>query len=107
MNHAKKNYFQKYSDIFNNGSYINCYNNLENYYLNKTNNILYPCYYSCKECNKSGDNINNNCINCISSYEFKNDNYKNNNNNCYKICDFYYYYDSSNKYNCTDDFSCP
>ena len=31
---CKKNYFKKYNDIFNNGSFINCYNNLEKYYLN-------------------------------------------------------------------------
>ena len=38
-------------------------------------------------------------------YEFKNDSeyYS----NCYKICDYNYFYDSNNIYNCTPDNNCP
>ena len=30
-----------------------------------------------------------------------------NNRNCYEKCQFYYYYDNSNKYHCTNNFTCP
>ena len=48
---------------------------------------------------------NNKCIECNANsrylYDFEND------KNCYKICPFYYYFDSENKYHCTETNACP
>ena len=45
-----------------------------------------PCYSSCKECIKIGDNYNHQCLECF-------DNYYPNDTNCYKNCSYYYYFD--------------
>ena len=85
-------------------SYINCYKNPEGYFLN---NLQYePCYLSCKSCEELGDENYNKCNECKSGYEIKNDP-ENVNNNCYQICPNYYFYDTDNKYKCTDDNNCP
>ena len=49
------------------------------YYLD--NNIYKKCYYTCKECQKPGNNITHNCTICIDNYTsiLNNDNYF----NCY------------------------
>ena len=100
---TEDNYYPIYNDINNKDTFINCYKDLEGYYLN--NKIYYPCYSTCKKCNESGNEIDNKCIECISSYEFL-INFKNI-RNCYKKCDYYYYFDSSNNYLCTKENKCP
>ncbi len=70
------NYYQLYNTN-------NCYNSdfyIYNYYLNSDDNIIYPCYESCKKCNSGYDSItdNHNCLECKDSYYFKK-----NSNNCY------------------------
>ena len=52
-----------------------------------------------------GNESDNKCIECKEGFEVKHD--FENDYNCYNICDFNYYYDSNNKYHCTDDNSCP
>ena len=42
----EQNYFPKFNDTNNYNSFINCYTNLENYYLK--DNIYNPCYGSCQ-----------------------------------------------------------
>ena len=97
-------YYPKENDSSNNLSYINCYNNLEGYYLD--NNTIYKkCYSTCKSCNEKGDETNNNCIECIDNYIFINDSEIK--TNCYEKCEYYYYFDSSNKYHCTETNECP
>ena len=91
-------YYPKYNDILENNSFIECYNFLEGYYLD--NNTFKPCFYSCKECNNSGDVYNNNCLACYSNYTLKGSNY-------YEKCEYYYYINSSNYYSCTSNKSCP
>ena len=56
------NYYQKYNDSKNKDNFINCYNNLEGYYLDKNDNFYKPCYPSCKTCEKPGDKKNHNCL---------------------------------------------
>ena len=97
----QKGYYQKSDDEQRSDSFINCYKNLEGYYLD--NNIYKPCYSTCKKCYELGNEENNKCIECINTHEFKN--YLENSNNCYEKCDYYYYIDSSSLYHCTEN--CP
>ena len=76
----------------------------ENYYIDNNDNIYKECYSTCKKCKKSGNEINNNCKECIDNYIFLNDSLATS-ENCYNICDLYYYFDENNIYICTQ--SCP
>ena len=80
-----------------------CKFNPEGYYLD--NEIYKHCYELCKTCNKKGNSNNNNCLECISNYNFilNPDNIQ----NCYIKCDYYYYFDNSNIYQCTKGYECP
>ena len=76
------NYYQKYNDTNNNMSYSNCYNKVNGYYLNKeAEPIFKPCYSNCKTCDKEGNELYHNCIECKDGYKSKItfDNYS----NCY------------------------
>ena len=92
-------YYQKNDDIPNEHSFIKCYKNPEGYYLD--NDTYKSCYSTCKNCSVGGDKNNNNCIECKSGYILDY------NQNCQEICPFYYYYNSSNNYQCTEDYNCP
>ena len=80
-----------------------CQDSLEGYYLD--NDIYKPCYKSCKSCNEGGNEINHNCVECITNYFFLN--VTKYNNNCYEKCVYYYYFDSSSIYHCTINNQCP
>ena len=97
-------YFPKENDETNNNSFINCYKDLEGYYLD-CDNIYRECYSTCSKCNKGGDIINNNCIECITTHSFRDD--FNNDTNCYKNCLNYYYFDLEGNYFCTKKKECP
>ena len=90
-----------------NNNYINyCKNNpieLEGYYLDI--NIYKPCYINCKNCNRSGSENDNKCIECKLNYIFKKNLY--NNTNCYEKCLYYFYFDSNNNHFCTLKEECP
>lgn len=76
----------------------------DGYFLNDSNlNTIDKCHPNCKTCVKKEEGSNNNCNECISNYRLMNDSIYV--NNCYEICQVYYYYDSSNEYNCCDE--CP
>ena len=79
------NYYPKENDPSNIGEYMNCYKDLEGYYLD--DKIYKQCYYRCKTCNLSGDNEIHNCIECNINYPLgiKNNNYL----NCYENCSYY------------------
>ena len=76
------------------------------YYLDNNDKIYKKCYDKCIYCYGFGDEVKNNCTECLSNYTFLNDsNYK---TNCYEKCEYYYYYfDENNTYHCTNDFVCP
>ena len=76
------NYYPKENDPLNLDGYINCYKDLEGYYLD--NNLYKQCYYTCKACNISGDYIDHNCTECNDNYtiRFKHNNFF----NCYYNC---------------------
>ena len=100
------NYYQIYNDLYNNNSYINCYINPDGYYLDK--NEVYPkyklCYFSCKKCDKKGNETNHFCIECNENYEIE----LNNSNYFNCVCNKFYYIDEiSNKKFCTKDKICP
>ena len=95
------NYNNSYKD-----SFIDCGKEIqEEYYLDLEDNIYKPCYSSCKKCSKYGNESKHNCDECKINYISLNDSI--NNNNCYEICSFYYYFDSNNKYRCTNYNYCP
>ena len=105
---CNKYYYPMENDPSNIGTYINCYNNLEGYYLDKSdeNHYIYKlCFERCKSCEIGGDVLNHNCIECNSNYSFGIS--KNNYTNCYINCSYYYFFDDYGNYHCTDDFSCP
>ena len=58
------NYYPIENGNLNYGGYINCYKELEGYYLDKNDSLFKKCYYRCKECNIKGDNITHNCLQC-------------------------------------------
>ena len=63
-----------------------CYNTvIDNYYLDKDNNILRKCHPNCKNCVSEE---NENCINCISGYYLTEYTHS-----CYKGRIAYYYFD--------------
>ena len=78
----------------------------ENYYLDNTDNIYKQCYHSCKRCSQKGDEINNKCDSCIEGYKFLNELLAIQ-NNCYIKCDYNYYFNQNNKYECTSSNLCP
>ena len=97
-------YYPKENDPLNVENYINCYKDLEGYYLDKNDFIYKKCYNTCELCETKGDNKNHNCVKCKYNYtiELNINNYK----NCYKNCNYYYYFDENN-YHCTNEYSCP
>ena len=68
-------------------------------------NIFEQCFHTCKTCSKSGNESNHNCEQCITGYQFNSE--ISSENNCYEKCEFFYYFDSSNKYQCTEKRLCP
>ena len=99
------NYYQKENDHLNIGNYINCYNNLEeeSYYLDK--DIYKKCYHTCKKCNREGNDLNHNCIECNDNLPIRIK--KNNYFNCYENCTNYYYLDNESNFHCTIGLICP
>ena len=92
-----------FNDTYNNSSinqYLNCSQNPEGYYLDLNDYFYKECYNTCKKCDKKGDEINNNCLECNNKYIFKND--FPNDTNCYENCTDYYYYDYQKKYHCVE-----
>ena len=83
-----------------------CQNDIpENYYLD-TNDIIYKeCYQSCKKCERKGDRLNHNCLECKKDLIFLNNSLYA--NNCYIKCPYFYYFDDLSNYNCSESFYCP
>ena len=98
-------YYSKVDDYKFNNNFVDCYNNLSNgYYLDEYKNIYQLCYSTCKKCVESGDEYNNKCLECMdNTFQYLEGNVS----NCYNNCSYYFYFDSSNKYHCTSNESCP
>jgi len=94
-------YYPKINDNSNIDNFTKCYNTKqETYYLDKSQNIYMPCYSECKNCEELGNENNNKCTECHSNYILINQ-------NCFENCNYYHYFDYSNKYHCTIDDECP
>ena len=102
---TEEGYYPKEKDVANNNTFINCYKDLEGYYLDINDNIFKKCYSTCKNCNQSGNITNNNCLECITNHMFRDD-FKND-SKCYENCLYYYYFDLENNYYCTEKNQCP
>ena len=61
----EQGYYPKFNDDLNNNNFINCYNDsLEGYFLDKNTLEYKPCYFTCKKCNESGNEIEHKCTEC-------------------------------------------
>ena len=101
-------YFQMKNDPNNIEPFINCYNDdsiPDGYYFNITENQYESCHENCLKCSGAGNNNDNKCIICKSNLVLLKN--KNNIENCYSSCNFYYYFDENNDYQCTSNYSCP
>ena len=100
-----ENYYQMENDPSNMGEYINCYNSLTGYYLDKEDSLFKKCFDTCETCEIKGDNKTHNCSECKIDYPFSIT--FNNYSNCYINCIYYYFFDEELNYFCTDNSSCP
>ena len=83
-----------------------CLNNTpEGYYFDIDEGYYRNCYHTCKKCEGPGDELNNNCIECINNCTFLNDSFYL--NNCFEKCKFYYYFNFYDEYSCTINKQCP
>ena len=98
-------YYPKINDTLNKFPYLNCYKEIEGFYIDYKEKIFKPCHPKCKTCSEYGDDNNNNCLICKNNFTHRQD--FENDKNCYDNCPFYYYYDSKNNYQCTLNDSCP
>jgi len=100
-------YYEKSDD--NNSNFTNCYKDPEEYYLNLTLGKYYPCYNTCKFCNRSStDKRHHYCTSCnidnsFSLLDESNPNYM----NCFPECKYYFYFDNDYNYFCTNTSECP
>ena len=76
----------------------------ENYYLDDNDGIYKECYNNCKKCRQPGNETINNCDECQNGFIFINESFVPP-QNCYKKCEYYYYFNESNKYTCINE--CP
>ena len=97
---CNENYYPKIDDEINENNFTNCYQDPDGYYFD--NYIYKPCYESCLKCSELGDSSDNKCLECKTGYS-KIDNSQ----NCYENCKYYYYFNSSNIYHCTEKNKCP
>ena len=78
------NYYPKENDNLNIGEYINCYKDPEGYYFDETDLLYKKCYHTCKACNKRGNYVTHNCLECDTNYSYGIRD-KNNYFNCYEF----------------------
>ena len=93
----KNNIFEEYED-----GVAKCFYKPEGYYLDE-DGFYEECFKNCKFCYGPGNETQNNCIMCKENYLFISDSiYK---NNCYPTCKYYYYFNETNHYICTENCS--
>ena len=94
----KNNLFDEYGDGM--GLCLNI--NPEGYYLDE-DGFFNNCFETCKICNGPGNEKDNNCTICKTNYFFLNDSFYK--NSCYLKCPFYYYFNETYDYICTEKCS--
>ena len=107
LNECKIGYYPKFCESNDCYEYpIICYNKTpEEYYFDSYSKSYKKCYETCKSCFGEGNEIYNNCTECNNGYLFLNDSLYE--TNCYNKCEYYYYFNESNKYKCTSQEICP
>ena len=103
----EEGYFPIYDDLYIKIlPFYNCYKSLEGYYLDNEYSAYKLCYKSCKTCDKPGDDIENNCLECKYDYRFEihYDKYK----NCFDNCRNYHYFNENENISyCANNSECP
>ena len=80
------NFYNKYRIINEiNNSYIDCFELINDYYLDENDWNYKSCYYTCKSCEIGGNENNHNCLSCkddfLNQSKISNSNFM----NCYKL----------------------
>ena len=97
----EKGFYKREDDDKNTDEFMDCYSIApEGYFIDNGDNLIKKCYKTCKNCDSLGNNRDHQCSEC-------NDDSTKNDTNCYKICDYYYYFDDTYDYFCTNDEQCP
>ena len=99
-----ENYYKILNNAKDNNTEIYCYQSPEGFYLEDS--LYLACYPTCKSCDRGGDEMNHNCLECHDNYPFQMNMsiYL----NCYNNCSYYHYNNTStNKAYCTQSFICP
>ena len=105
-NCPNKSYRILYFDLDINNYGISCIDSTEGYYIDTDDLFYKKCFSSCKTCDKEGDIVYHNCLECKDGYIFRN-NYLNY-SNCYNVCKNYLYFENeANISLCTDSLECP
>ena len=78
--------------------------NPEGYYLDE-DGFYKECFGSCKFCYGPGYDKEHNCIECRTNFQYINEPV--NKTNCYLKCTYYYFFNHSDYYLCTEIESCP
>ena len=118
-------YYPKQEEYEADKRFIDCYNELEEYYLEKIDGkkMFKRCYYSCEYCISDGNKSHHNCISCNQDNRFsipydkdeiRNFNFTNLMGysnytimNCYPSCMYNYLIDDDYNYTCLDEPGCP
>ena len=99
-----ENYYRIYADDSNSNTNLNCYQLIDNYYVDTDTNFYKPCYTTCQKCTEAGTSNEHNCNECKNQYKYRVN--KSGYFNCLERCD-YYEYSLSNSIYCTESFNCP
>ena len=103
---CNEGYYPIENNPLNLGEYINCYNQLpEWYYLDTIFSLYRKCFDSCETCESKGDNNSHKCLKCKNNFRFIIE--KDNSFSCYENCIHYYYIDNNNISHCSLESSCP
>ena len=89
-----------------NQSLIECMDQTpQGYYLNSIEYLYYKCHRNCKFCFGPGNDTYNNCIKCNNNLTLLNGDLFE--TNCFEKCKYYYYFNESYNYTCTESNECP
>ncbi len=66
---CENDYYPKYN--YDKDSFIKCFNSPDGYYLDPLNKVYKQCYDSCLSCDKEGNELAHNCIQCKDEYIYE------------------------------------
>ena len=95
----KNNIIEKYD---NNNEVTKCFYSPIGYYLDG-DRFYKECFENCRFCYGPGDKDDNNCILCKKNFVFLDDSLIK--TNCYEKCEYYYYFNETYHYICTENCS--